>query len=123
FRDFVLTRITAIHTTATPMDWQTESIDRDQDWQRLVKLELVPHPRAAYARAIELDYSLQPGQSLQLTARAATAAYLLRRWGVDCSREARRNPRGYHLALRDPQGVAKQANPAFPPGFTLGNAR
>lgn len=123
FRDFVLTRITAIHTTATPMDRQTESIDRDQDWQRLVKLELVPHPRAAYARAIELDYNLQPGQSLQLTARAATAAYLLRRWGVDCSLDAHLNPDEYQLALRDPQGVAKQANLAIAPGFTLENDR
>jgi hypothetical protein len=102
---------------------QAESIDRDQEWQRLVTLELVPHPRAAYARAIELDYSLQPGQSLQVTARAASAGYLLRRWGVDCSLDARLNPDEYQLALCDPQSVAQQANLAIAPGFTLENDR
>lgn len=119
FRDFVLTRITAVHTEAISVDMQTESIDQDQDWQRMVTLELIPHPKAAYARAIELDYSLQPGQSMHLTARAASAGYLLRRWGVDCSLDARLNPDEYQLALCDPQGVSQQANLAIAPGFTL----
>ncbi|PAU86293.1 WYL domain-containing protein [Pseudomonas sp. WN033] len=119
FRDFVLTRITAVHADAEPVNPAVEAITQDQDWQRSIALELMPHPKAAFARAIELDYSLQPGQTLQLQARAATAAYLLRRWGVDCSLDAHLNPDEYQLALCDPQGVAKQLNLAIAPGFTL----
>tara|TARA_R110001592_G_scaffold13740_2_gene62804 strand:- start:26056 stop:26952 length:897 start_codon:yes stop_codon:yes gene_type:complete len=118
FRDFVLTRITAVHAQASPINTQVESIDQDQDWQRMVTLELIPHPKAAYARAIELDYSLQPGQALRISARAATAAYLLRRWGVDCSLNTRLNPDEYQLALCKPQSVAEQINLAIAPGFT-----
>ena len=54
-----------------------------------------------------------------LLLRAATAGYLLRRWGVDCSPDARLNPDEYQLALRDPEGVAKQVNLAIAPGFSL----
>ena len=57
--------------------------------------------------------------SIHVSVRAATAGYLLRRWGVDCSADARLNPDEYQLALRDPQSVAKQVKLAIAPGFTL----
>lgn len=118
FRDFVLTRITAVDEAAAAVNCAVESIAHDPDWQRIVSLELIPHPRVAYARAIELDYGLASGQSIKRSVRAATAAYLLRRWGVDCSPEATLNPDEYQLALHDPKWVATQVSLAIAPGFS-----
>lgn len=118
FRDFVLTRITAVDETAAAVHGAVESIEQDHDWQRTVSLELIPHPRASFARAIELDYGLESGQSIKRSVRAAMAGYLLRRWGVDCSPEATLNPDEYQLALRDPKWVATQVSLAIAPGFS-----
>lgn len=117
FRDFVLTRITAVNETAA-VSGTLESIAQDHDWQRIVSLELIPHPRASYSRAVELDYGLESGQGIKLSVRAAMAGYLLRRWGVDCSPLATLNPDEYQLALRDPKWAATQASLAIAPGFT-----
>jgi predicted DNA-binding transcriptional regulator YafY len=123
FRDFVLTRITTIHELEGDVDTAVESWERDKEWSHEVRLELVPHPRAPHIRAIELDYGLASGQSIRVKVRAATAGYLLRRWGVDCSVNAHLNPDEYQLALRDPQGVACQANLSIAPGFTSETVR
>lgn len=118
FRDFVLTRITAVDEAAAAVNSAVESIAQDHEWQRTVSLELIPHSRASYVRAIELDYGLGSGQSIQRSVRAAMAGYLLRRWGVDCSPEATLNPDEYQLALRDPKWVATQVSLAIAPGFS-----
>ncbi|MCF5222773.1 helix-turn-helix transcriptional regulator [Pseudomonas syringae] len=118
FRDFVLTRITAVDEAPAAVNDSVESIVQDHDWQRTVSLELIPHPRASFARAIELDYGLESGQSIKRSVRAAMAGYLLRRWGVDCSPEATLNPDEYQLALRDPKWIATQVSLAIAPGFS-----
>lgn len=123
FRDFVLTRITAVDDAATAVKGAVESIAHDHDWQRIVSLELIPHPRASYGRAIELDYGLESGESIKLSVRAVMAGYLLRRWGVDCSPKATLHPDEYQLALRDPEWVANQVNLSIAPGFNDENGR
>lgn len=123
FRDFVITRITSVAQSTALVNGLVETLDQDSDWHRTVSLELIPHPNAVFIRAIELDYSLESGQHITLPVRAATAGYLLRRWGVDCSPDARLNPHEYQLALRDPQGVAKQVSLAIAPGFNQETVR
>lgn len=122
FRDFVLTRITATADAQSTIDTALESQAQDQEWNREVVLELVPHPHAAHSRAIELDYDLAPGQFIQRSVRAATAGYLLRSWGVDCSTNAELPPTQYQLALRDPLSIARLANLSIAPGFSKENA-
>jgi predicted DNA-binding transcriptional regulator YafY len=117
FRDFVLTRITVADEVDGLIDATVESLAQDQEWNREVELELIPHPRATYSRAIELDYGLESGQSIKLSVRAVMAGYLLRRWGVDCSPSATLHPDEYQLALRDPEWVANQVNLYIAPGF------
>ncbi len=118
FRDFVLTRIISAEDTQGDIDSAVESLEHDEQWNRDIALELIPHPRAAHSRPIELDYGLTPGQSIKLSVRAATAGYLLRHWGVDCSEQAELSPQAYQLALRDPLTVAAQANLSIAPGFS-----
>lgn len=117
FRDFVLTRITKASTHSSTVNPDKEGIQQDNAWHTQINIELMPHPHASFARAIELDYGLQPGQRLQLTLRAATAAYLLRRWGVDCSPNASLPPQEYQLALCNPTEIAQHANLSIAPGF------
>ncbi|BDM24925.1 WYL domain-containing protein [Pseudomonas sp. LRP2-20] len=118
FRDFVLTRITQVHELDGDVETAAESWERDKEWNHEVVLELIPHPNAPHIHAIELDYGLTPGQPIRVQVRAATAGYLLRRWGVDCSVSAGLNPGEYQLALREPKSVALQANLSIAPGFT-----
>ena len=118
FRDFVLTRITSAEDAPGGINSAVESLEQDEQWNQDVALELIAHPRAVHPRPIELDYGLEPGQSIKLSVRAATAGYLLRRWGVDCSVNAELSPREYQLALRDPLTIAAQANLSIAPGFS-----
>ncbi|WP_051298573.1 helix-turn-helix transcriptional regulator [Marinobacterium litorale] len=118
FRDFVLTRITQAEVSNTAIELAVESIEQDDEWNRRVPVELAPHPAAKYKRAIELDYGLASGDTLRMNLRAATAGYLLRRWGVDCSLSAELSPNEYQLALMNPTAVAQQANLSIAPGFS-----
>lgn len=121
FRDFVLTRIIFANECSNSVVQPKESIKQDQLWNLQVQIELTPHPRASFARAIELDYGLKSGEALHLTVRAATAGYLLRRWGVDCSKHSSLSPFEYQLALRNLSTVCKQADLSIAPGFNHGN--
>jgi len=119
FRDFVLTRITGVKELDGVIDSATESLEQDKDWQQIVTLELIPHPKASFIRAIELDYGLGPDQPLVVTVRAAVAGYFLRRWGVDCSPGASLPPEEYQLALGNRKSIALQGSLSIAPGFTL----
>ena len=100
FRDFVLTRISKVTVKAEPETH--ECIDCDEEWGRLISLEIVPHPKnIKYATAIELDYAMEEGV-LTLEVRAAMAGYLLRRWNVDCTKHASLRTGEYQLWLRNP---------------------
>lgn len=102
FRDFVIARM----TSAKVSDLDTEDHQRilaDQQWMRIVPLELVPHPNnIKHPKAIELDYAMKNGV-LKLEVRAALAGYLLRRWNVDCSDEASQNAPEHQLWLQNSQ--------------------
>jgi len=119
----VLTRIVSAAQLAGVVDSTTESVSQDIAWNQSVTLELVPHPRAEYPRAVELDYGLSSGQSIEVTVRAATAGYYLRRWGVDCSETSTLPANEYQLALRNPLAVRAKIDLSIAPGFSKeGNA-
>ena len=102
FRDFVIARM----TSAKISELNTEDHQRilaDQQWMRIVPLELVPHPNnIKHPKAIELDYAMVNGV-LKLEVRAALAGYLLRRWNVDCSGEASQHAPEHQLWLKNSQ--------------------
>lgn len=115
FRDFVLTRISKVTVKAEP--GTHECIDCDEEWGRLISLEIVPHPKnIKYATAIELDYAMEEGV-LTLEVRAAMAGYLLRRWNVDCTKHASLRTGEYQLWLRNQQSLANTDNLAIAPGY------
>ena len=99
FDDFVLSRI----TNATEVDGSVdehELLGADEQWTRIVDLEVVPHPGVKQPKAIEADYGMNNGV-LKIKTRAALAGYVLRRWSIDASPDHRLDPASHHLWLRN----------------------
>jgi len=101
FRDFVLTRITS---TDGPKNLEVaphERPDQDVQWNRIVELEMSPHPNREHPEVIAMDFGMV-NQVLKVKCRAAVAGYLLRRWYVDCSKDRTITDEACYLFLRDP---------------------
>ena len=115
FRDFVLTRISKVTIKATPNE--DESAQSDTEWQRLIPLQLVPHPKnVEHPTAIEMDYGMDNKQLL-IEVRAAMAGYLLRRWNVDCTELGTLKGPEYQLWLQNRFTLNNVQNLAIAPGY------
>ncbi len=99
FGDFVLTRIAKVEDVGEAAE-EHELLGADEQWSRIVEMELVPHPGVKQPKAIEADYGMRDG-ALRIKARAALAGYVLRRWNVDASPDHRLDPASHHLWLRN----------------------
>lgn len=99
FGDFVLSRITHATEVDGSVD-EHELLGADEQWTRIVDLEIVPHPGVKQPKAIEADYGMNGGV-LKIKTRAALAGYVLRRWSIDASLDHRLDPASHHLWLRN----------------------
>ena len=114
FSDFVLTRI----AKAQEIDGDVaehELLSADEQWARIVDLEVVPHPGVKQPKAIEADYGMDGGV-LKIKTRAALAGYVLRRWSIDASPDHRLDPASHHLWLRNPQTLYGVESASLAPG-------
>ncbi|MCH8618129.1 WYL domain-containing protein [Undibacterium sp. TS12] len=99
FGDFVLTRI----VKAQEIDGEAEErelLGADEQWSRIVDMELVPHPGVKWPKAVEADYAMSDGV-LRMKTRAALAGYVLRRWSIDATPNHCLDPASHHLWLRN----------------------
>lgn len=115
FSDFVITRFLDLNILDEEVA-ASETKDVDKQWNRIVDLTLIPHPKAQFAEAIELDYGMVNGE-LQVEVRAALAGYLLNHWAVDCSFASSLDPEQYHLALKHKQVIFGIENIQLAPGY------
>ncbi|GAC20196.1 WYL domain-containing protein [Paraglaciecola arctica] len=115
FRDFVCTRFTYVDLIQGPVHVH-EASPYDQQWQQIVDIELVPHPKIKQPRAIEMDYNMSDGK-LSIQLRAAVAAYVLRQWQVDCSVDHSELHLGCQLALANPEVIKLIENISLAPGI------
>lgn len=99
FIDFVINRISKVKLLDEPPQ-PHESREADEQWNRIVEMELVPHPNIKHPQAIELDYAMKNGVRRQ-NVRAALAGYVLRRWNVDCTVDHCLQGPEYQLWLRN----------------------
>ncbi|MCF6324742.1 MAG: WYL domain-containing protein [Gammaproteobacteria bacterium] len=100
FGDFVITRITKVELLDALLQ-EHEDLKHDIQWNRIVEMELVPHPdNIEHPQVIELDYDMIDGVGKQ-NVRAAVAGYVLRRWNVDCSDDHGLRGGEYQLWLRN----------------------
>jgi predicted DNA-binding transcriptional regulator YafY len=116
FRDFVLTRIADARLVPGRPE-EREMSDQDNQWSRIVELELVPHPaNVQHPDTIEADYGMAGGV-LRIRVRAALAGYLLRRWNVDCTENHSLKGAEFHLWLRNHLSLVDVANLSLAPGY------
>jgi len=118
FGDFVLTRIAKAKEIDGPVA-EDELLPADEQWARIVDMEVVPHPGVRWAQAVEADYGMEEGV-LRLRSRAALAGYVLRRWSIDCSADHSLDPAAHHLWLRNPQTLYGVESAIFAPGVKEG---
>lgn len=117
FRDFVLTRISKVTLLSNQID-KRESKHFDEQWNTPITLEIVPHPNnIKYSTAIEIDYGMTDGM-LKIQTNAALVGYLLRRWNVDCSPDAKLNGGEYQLWLRNHLNIRDVQNSVIAPGIS-----
>lgn len=115
FSDFVLTRITKAEILAEAPR-EHELLLADQQWLRLVELDLVPHPALPHPEAIAADYAMTAGV-LSLQTRAALAGYALNRWNVDCSSNHCLDSSRHHLWLRNSEALYGVDSAVLAPGY------
>jgi len=115
FTDFVVTRISDPVIIESKID-EHETREADNQWNRIVELEIAAHPRLNYPATIEYDYDMVGG-ILKVNVRAAVTGYLLRRWNVDCSEEHILNGEEIHLWLRNAAALYGVENLFLAPGY------
>ena len=115
FTDFVLTRIQNPHFLNKTIS-NHEFLTEDIQWNRIVELEVVPHPSRANPETAELDYSMQEGV-LNIKVRATLAGYVLRLWNVDCSDDHSLTGNEYQLWLRNSLALYGVENLSITPGY------
>ena len=114
FSDFVLTRI----AKAQEIDHEVaehELLSADEQWARMVDMEIVPHPGIKWPKAVEADYAMEDG-AFRVKTRAALAGYVLRRWGIDSTDDHSLDPASHHLWLRNPQALYGVESASLAPG-------
>jgi WYL domain len=117
FGDFVLTRI----AHAQEIDGEVsegEHLGADEQWARIVDLELIPHPGIKWPKAVEADYCMVDGV-LRIKSRAALTGYVLRRWNIDSSSDHRLDHASHHLWLRNTQTLYGVESAALAPGYIV----
>lgn len=120
FRDFVLARIADARFVDGPVA-DAERPDQDDQWNRIVELELVPHPaNMRNPDTIEFEYEMTEGR-LVIRVRAALAGYILRQWNVDCTNDHHLKGAENHLWLKNPQALYGVSNAVLAPGYTPEN--
>jgi hypothetical protein len=116
FRDFVITRIRRPVVRKGQQVEPHESSAQDIQWNRIVELELVPHPDQPRPEITEMDYGMQSGV-LRMKLRAATAGYILRKWSVDCSPDHSLRGHEFRLWLKDPLALYGVKNAMLALGY------
>ena len=115
FGDFVLTRISKVQEIDKVVE-EHELLGADEQWARIVDLELVPHPGIHWPKAVEADYGMEGGV-LHIKTRAALTGYVLRRWSIDASPDHSMNPSSHHLWLRNTPTLYGVESASLAPGF------
>lgn len=120
FSDFALRRIEKAESLDEKAG-EGEKLDCDEQWTRIVDLELVAHPGARWREGIEADFGMDNGV-LRTRTRAALAGYFLHRWQVDCTPDHSLNPSKHHLWLQNPETLYGVESAVLAPGREGGMA-
>ena len=116
FRDFVITRVLKSQLIEDSQILHNEQSAADIQWNRIVELDLIPHPNQEHLEIIENDYGMTGGV-LHLKLRAAVSGYVLRQWIVDWSSEHSLQGKEYRLWLRNHLALYSVSSAKLAPGY------
>lgn len=116
FRDFVLTRMAETSIIEDSPVQKHELPSADIQWNRIVELDLVPHPNQEHPEIIEADFGMTDGV-LHIKVRAAIAGYVLRQWIVDCTPKHSLKGKEYRLWLRNHLALYGVSSALLAPGY------
>lgn len=116
FLDFVLTRVTSSEELDGYKIEEHELATNDIQWNRIVNLEIVPHPKEKYPEIIAMDYGIQNGV-LNVKVRASLAGYFLQQWSVDCSVDHHLSGTEIRLWLKNPLTLYAVSSARLAPGY------
>ena len=117
FSDFVIARISNPEMEDSPI-CEHEYWEQDIQWNRIVELELVPHPKRLHPETPIFEFKMEDGV-MKLRLRAAVAGYFLRRWNVDCSPDHRLEGNEYQLWLKNRETLYGVDTLEIAPGYSL----
>ncbi len=116
FSDFVLARFRTAEVLWDEVPSAAESGQNDDEWNRMLKLELIPHPKESPAKSAMTSQEFQMADGVHvLRVRAALAVYVLRLWNVDCSHD--RSGKNMPLCLRNLLALHDVENAHLAPGY------
>lgn len=119
FRDFILSRIAGVVEVGGEIS-EEETVQSDIQWNRIVELNLVPHPEnVRFPETVEHEYDMVNGH-LKVMLRAAVAGYFLRRFNIDCSENHVLRGFEFQLWLNNLPTLYGVSNLAIAPGYNLG---
>lgn len=118
FRDFVLTRMEGVSIRQESSLEKHELPSADIQWNRIVELDLVPHPNLDHPEIIEGDYGMNGGV-LHIKIRASIAGYVLRQLIVDCSPSHSLKGKEYRLWLRNHLALYGVSSAILAPGYKI----
>lgn len=115
FADFVLTRIATAHATLGAV-LEKECREADEQWMRIVQLDLVAHPGLTFPEPVQRDYGMTDGH-LIVKLRAALVGYALVTWSVDASPNHSLDPKRHRLWLANRPALYGVENLSLAPGY------
>lgn len=84
FADFLISRLRKIENVEEEA-LSNESQSNDNQWNRIVDLEIIPHPDYAEPEAVIYEFNMEDG-ILRHSIRASSVGYFLQKLKVDCSK-------------------------------------
>lgn len=119
FRSYALTRICTVSIVHS-IPFNTELKNRDFQWNRMVSLEIVPHPNTSNVpqpKTIEHDFQMSDGV-LKIMVRATVAGYWLHHWNIDCTEDHSLEGYNYQLWLRNHMTLYDVESREIAPGLS-----
>ena len=115
FKDFALSRMKSA-ASLVDIPLSGEKKEEDMEWNRIVELELAPHPGCVHKDAVRHAYGINGGY-LKVRVRSAVAGYFLRYWNVDCSVNFELDALHYELCLCNHHSLCGVSSAAMAPGY------
>lgn len=117
--DMKMSRFSSAYV-ADPESKAAEIRSADSQWNRMVSLEISPHPNrtnVANPDSVIHEYKMKNGY-LKVTLRAAVAGYWLKHWNVDCTEKSDLKGYEYQLCLRNYMALYDVKSRGIAPGLS-----